>query len=160
MKSYQLSATGYRVCRVRVAYRFKRLLKNLLSSPSTSSGYAQGERNWLIFLASPFVLSVVRKAKSKHKQLFQHPTKRSQWLVFLIGFILSSSCAKAVLLAQPLSPSTEEITTVPPQTSSAVDEPQSEPVDTDQRMLTGETLTQPREIFGLGYRYYLENQRD
>src|SRR5262249_45442683 len=35
----------------------RRLLKNSLSSPSTSLRYAQGERNWLTFLASPFVLS-------------------------------------------------------------------------------------------------------
>src|SRR5262249_13341298 len=47
-----------------------------------------------------------------------------------------------------------------PQTPSAVSEPQSEPADADQTALAGETLTQQREIFLFGYRYYHENNRD
>jgi hypothetical protein len=38
------------------------------TSPSTSSGYAQGERKLFLTLSFPFVLSVARRAESKHER--------------------------------------------------------------------------------------------
>src|SRR5215475_7598271 len=48
-----------------------RVLKNSLLGPSTSLRYAQGERNSLLRLVLPFMLSVAHRAKSKHERLFQ-----------------------------------------------------------------------------------------